>query len=235
MLRVLVPQKSLRELAHEAVRQAILDLRFRPGERLIERTLCAELGVSRTVVREVLRFLEAEGLIEVSPNRGPVVATIKPADVEQIYELRAMLEGLAAAECARLAGPEDVARLEQAIGELRTATSTDDPRLSLRAANRFYAAMFATSRKSVAWSVGEGLNLRINALRTMTITSPGRQKVAQREMEKMFKAIAAGDARAARAAAVEHVERAAAVARRLLAEQAAAGDGAAPAGEGRRR
>lgn len=202
-----------------AVRQAILDLRFRPGERLIERALCTELGVSRTVVREVLRFLEAEGLIEISPNRGPVVATIKPADVEQIYELRSVLEGLAAAECANLAEPADIETLEQAIKELRTASSNEDPRLSLRAANKFYQHMFATSRKSVASAVVEGLNVRINALRTMTITTPGRQKVALKEMEKIFKAIAAGEPKAARLAAVDHVEQAAAVARRLLATE----------------
>jgi DNA-binding GntR family transcriptional regulator len=222
VLRLLGPKKSLRELAQEAVRQAILDLRFRPGQRLFERTLCSELGVSRTVVREVLRFLEAEGLIEISPNRGPVVATIKPAEVDQIYELRSLLEGLAAAECARLAAPAGIAVLEDAIKELRTARRNEDPRLSLRAANKFYQHMFAISRKSVAWAVVEGLNLRINALRTMTITSAGRQKVALREMERIFKAISAGDVRAARLAAIDHVEAAAAVASRLLAEEAAA-------------
>jgi GntR family transcriptional regulator, trigonelline degradation regulator len=223
VLHLLGPKKSLRELAQEAVRQAILDLRFRPGERLIERTLCSELGVSRTVVREVLRFLEAEGLIEISPSRGPVVATIKPAEVDQIYELRSLLEGLAAAECARLASPVDIEVLEDAIQGLRTASTNADPRLSLRAANKFYQHLFAVSRKSVASAVVEGLNLRINALRTMTITSAGRQKVALKEMERIFTAISDGDAKAARLAAVDHVEAAAAVARRLLAEQAAAG------------
>ncbi|HXP74718.1 MAG TPA: GntR family transcriptional regulator [Stellaceae bacterium] len=222
VLRLLGPQKSLRDQAQEAVRRAILELRFRPGERLVERTLCAELGVSRTVVREVLRFLEAEGLIEISRNRGPVVATIKPADVEQIYELRSLLEGSAAAASARLADAADVALLERAIHELREASAKGDPRLSMRAANKFYQQMFAISRKSVAWSVVEALNLRINALRTMTVTTPGRQRIALREMERMFRAIASGDAKAARAAAVEHVEEAAAVARRLLSEQSAA-------------
>lgn len=229
VLRLLGPQKSLREQAQEAVRQAILELKFRPGERLVERTLCAELGVSRTVVREVLRFLEAEGLVEISRNRGPVVATIKPADVEEIYELRGLLEGSAAAACAKRAEAADVETLGQAIKELRTASANADVQLSMRAGNRFYQQMFAISRKSVAWSVVETLNLRINALRTMTITTPGRQRIAFREMEKIFRAIAAGDARAARTAAIDHVEQAAAVARRLLAEQSAAERlGAAP-------
>lgn len=219
VLRLLAPQKSLRAQAQEAVRRAILELRFQPGQRLVERTLGAELGVSRTVVREVLRFLEAEGLIEISRNRGPVVATIKPDDVEQIYELRGLLEGSAAAACARLAETADIAELERAMRDLREASAKDDPRLSIRATNKFYERMFATSRKSVAWSVVETLNLRINALRTMTTRTPGRQQVALREMEKIFRAIGAGDAKTARAAAIEHVEAAGAVARQLLAEQ----------------
>ena len=221
VLRLLAPQKSLSELAQEAVRQAILELKFRPGERLIERTLCAELGVSRTVVREVLRFLEAEGLIEISPNRGPVVATIKPADVEQIYELRGMLEGLAAAECAKLAQRPDIETLGQAIKELRTASTSKDARMSMRATDKFYRQMFATSRKSVAWSVCESLNLRINALRMMTITTRDRQRISLREKEWIFRAVVARDGKAAQAAAIEHVERAAAVARRVLSEPTA--------------
>lgn len=220
VLRAVRPAKSLRELAQEAVREAILDLKFRPGDRLVERTLCTQLGVSRTVVREVLRFLEAEGLIEISPQRGPVVATIKPADVEQIYELRSVLEGLAAAECAKRAGDADLAILEQAMKELRTASTNRDPKMSLRAANNFFQHMFTISGKSVAWSVVESLNLRINALRTMTITTPGRQRVSLREMEVIYQAIVDGDAEKARAGAIDHVEQAAAVARRLLSEEA---------------
>ena len=62
------PAKTLRQLALEKMREAILTMKFRPGERLVERALCERLGVSRSVVREVLRHLESEGLVETIPN-----------------------------------------------------------------------------------------------------------------------------------------------------------------------
>jgi len=214
------PKKNLRELVQDALREAILDLRFVPGERLVERTLCAQLGVSRTVVREVLRYLEAEGLVEISPNRGPVVATIKPEEAEQIYEIRILLEGMAAASCAELATDDDLKQLSQSMEGLLQARERNDPRLCLRATNGFYHTVFAVSQKQVAWKLVEGLYLRINALRGMTITTADRQVVGVSEMQELFEAICAHDPERARAAAVEHVKQAAVVARRLLAQPA---------------
>jgi DNA-binding GntR family transcriptional regulator len=199
------PKKNLRELVQDALREAILDLRLKPGERLVERALCSQLGVSRTVVREVLRYLEAEGLVENSPNRGPVVATIKPEEAEQIYEIRSLLEGMAAAACAELATPEDLKRLEISMKGLLTARQTNDARLSLKATSGFYQTVFAVSQKRVAWNVVEALYLRINALRAVTITTSDRQIVSVGEMERIYEAIVAGDAAAARRAARAHL------------------------------
>jgi DNA-binding GntR family transcriptional regulator len=214
-LRVERPKKNLRELAQDTMREAILDLRFVPGERLVERNLCTQLGVSRTVVREVLRFLEAEGLVENTPT-GPAVARIKPEEAGQIYEIRAVLEGMAAGACAERIKPEDLRVLQLAMDELIAARDASDPLLSLKATGRFYQRVFAVSEKSVAWNVVEGLNVRINALRSMTIRTPERQAIAVAEMQRIFDAIARHDAEAARIAAIEHVEAAAATAKRVL-------------------
>ncbi|MBI3145489.1 MAG: GntR family transcriptional regulator, partial [Pseudogulbenkiania sp.] len=92
--------KTLRELTLEKMRDAILSAYFKPGERLVERALCEELGVSRSIVREVLRHLETEGLVESIPHQGPVVATLDADKAAQIYEIRALLEGHAARLCA---------------------------------------------------------------------------------------------------------------------------------------
>ena len=70
------------------------------GRTLVERTLCDQLGVSRSVVREAIRYLEAEGLVEIMPNKGPMVARMDWAQAEQIYEIRQLLEQNAAAACA---------------------------------------------------------------------------------------------------------------------------------------
>src|SRR5690606_38258491 len=91
----------LRHQVIESIRNAIVTGHFKPGERLLERRLCEMTGVSRTLVREALRQLESEGLIEVVAHRGPKVAVLKPDMAKDIYLVRAKLEGLAAALFAR--------------------------------------------------------------------------------------------------------------------------------------
>src|ERR671930_1642149 len=85
----------LREQVLDVLRQAILDFRFKPGQRLIERELIEQIGVSLTTVREVLRQLAAEGLVTTIPQKGAIVASPSRADAEDLYEVRAALEALA--------------------------------------------------------------------------------------------------------------------------------------------
>lgn len=217
-LKVERPRRSLREMAQDAVREAILDFRFAPGERLTERTLCDELGVSRTVVREVLRYLEAEGLVEVTPNKGPVVARIRPDEAGQIYELRSLLESMAARDCARLASEEDLGRLGGIIADLRQARDRGAPHDQLRTTTAFYREMFIIAGKRIAWEMVETLNVRINALRAMTISRPARRAEAADEVCALFDAISRRDPDAAARISAEHVARAAAIAQDVLQE-----------------
>src|SRR5687768_16541072 len=78
------------------LRNAILTFEYEPGQRLVERDLCERFDVSRTVIREALRHLEAEGLIQIVPNRGPVVSAATPAEARDLYEVREALEPMAA-------------------------------------------------------------------------------------------------------------------------------------------
>src|SRR6516164_8753561 len=109
------PTKTLRELALDRMRKAIVDFHFQPGERLVERDLCDQLGVSRTIVREVLRHLESEGLVSTGSARGPVVAQTTIEQAMQIYEVRAALESMAAKACAGEADHEVIADALQAV------------------------------------------------------------------------------------------------------------------------
>ncbi|WP_085315453.1 GntR family transcriptional regulator [Derxia lacustris] len=209
-------KKTLRELTLEKMRAAILDEYFKAGERLVERTLCDELGVSRTIVREVLRHLETEGLVESLPNHGPVVATIDTDTTRQIYEIRALLEGHAAAACARRADAQVVARLGATIMLIEAAFATGDHAAVLAETGRFYELMFAAGGETVAWGIAQSLNARINRLRAITIATPGRGVTAVAEMHKLLAAIRAGDAPAAQEAAEAHVRSVAEIVMRLL-------------------
>jgi DNA-binding GntR family transcriptional regulator len=215
-MRVERSAKTLRGLALEKMRDAILDFRLRPGERLVERTLCERLGVSRTVVREVLRHLEAEGLVESIPQQGPAVARPDPAKAAQIYEIRALLEAEAARACAERATPADVKRLSAAIDDIEQAFAQDSPRDVIRMTTAFYEILFACAGKQVAWDVVQSLNARINHLRAMTISTPGRAKTAIQEMRRILDAIKRHDADAAHRASLDHVRMVADLASRSL-------------------
>jgi len=92
--------RSASTAAADLIREAIVDGRVSPGHRLKEEELAQQLGISRTPVREALLVLQAEGLVEAAPNRGSAVRAYDRRDLEEMYELRALLEGHAARRAA---------------------------------------------------------------------------------------------------------------------------------------
>jgi DNA-binding GntR family transcriptional regulator len=102
----------------ERLRALILTGEYGPDERLVEEQLAERLGVSRTPVRQALTMLEAEGLVEVAPNRGATVCSFSVEDVWDIYDLRAVLEGHAARRAAGRITNSELARLGELTGEM---------------------------------------------------------------------------------------------------------------------
>jgi DNA-binding GntR family transcriptional regulator len=114
-----MPQRATNQangdLAYEQIRQAIVEGRYRPGQRLVEQRIGEEFSLSRTPVREALRRLEAEGLLTSERNRGARVRMVTPDDIVDLYELRARLESLAAELAAERADEDETARLSDAV------------------------------------------------------------------------------------------------------------------------
>ena len=206
-LRIDRSAKTLRELAVERLRDAILDGQFRPGDRLVERMLCERLGVSRTVVREALRHLETEGLIDVVPQQGPAVARLDGGQAAQIYEIRAMLEALGVRAAAERATAADVEALRKANADIQAAFAGGHGRDIVKATSDWYELLFRIADKPMAWQVVQGLNARISQLRAVTVSQPGRAADAGAEMERIIGAIAAGDGEAAAQASLDHLDR----------------------------
>ncbi|WP_068298077.1 GntR family transcriptional regulator [Pararhodobacter sp. CCB-MM2] len=210
---------TLRDMVLERLRDAIIGGTFKPGERLIERVLCEQLGVSRTVVRETLRYLDAEGLVELQPNRGPIVARLRWSDARQIYDIRRMLETAAAQACAENMSPARERDLRAALAEIKAAAAQQATGDLFRATTRFYGIIFDGAGHSIAWEIVQRLNGRISRLRIMTLTSDTRNTPGPTHMQAICDAIARRDPEAARQAVEAHLTDAKQVAEKLLATE----------------
>jgi DNA-binding GntR family transcriptional regulator len=217
-LRVGRVAAPLREQVLDVLRRAIVDLRLQPGHRLIERELVEQIGVSRTTVREALRQLSAEGLVETIPQKGAVVAAPSAQEAAELYEVRAALEALACRRFAERASDEQVSRLRDALTEIEHVTDErgDIPAL-LRAKRRFYDALLEGSGNAAISSILEGLQARVSALRTASLSQPGRPARSAAEIEAIVVAVEARDPDAAAGACTHHVEQAAAAGLKALA------------------
>ncbi|MBI1173451.1 FCD domain-containing protein [bacterium] len=215
-LRINHAPLTLRELVVERMRTAIITGRFNGGDRLVERTLCDQLGVSRSVVREAIRYLEAEGLVEAQGRSGPVVATLDWARAAQIYDIRRLLEAEAAAACARLADDGVKARLRAALADLDAAFSDTAPLRVYAATTAFYEVIFTAAHHAIAWEVVQRLNGRISRLRALTLATTDRRLSGPAHMARICAAICANDPEAAAQAVRDHLEDAAGLARQLL-------------------
>jgi len=223
----------LRQQVLDTLRQAIIDGRLAPGARLTERELTEMLGVSRTVVREALRSLEAEGLVHVIPNKGPVVRELSRAEAEDLYQIRAVLEGLAARLFVQHASAEQVGQLAKALDVVVEAYESGDATRVLDTKNRFYDVLFEGAGSETLSSMLATLHARIWRWRALGLTHPGRSSDRSQEsiahLRDMLSAISARDAEAAERITRDEANRAAHEVMRLLASGNADGGKRSPA------
>lgn len=197
---------TLRERATDILRQAIIDHRFPPGTHLKERELCTLLGVSRTSVREALRHLESEQLIKTVPHRGPVVVSLSVQDGQELYQVRAALEGLAGELFASNATDQHIVALQQAADEMAVAAKSDDPAVTLATITRFYAVLFDGAQNRVCAQFIQSLNARISMLRRMSLSSENRSVTMMKEIDRIVAAAIARDGEELKRACIAHVE-----------------------------
>lgn len=219
LLRIDNPPITLREIALERLRNAIIAGAFAPGQRLVERTLCDQLGVSRSVIREVLRHLEAEGLVETAPKQGPIVARLDWNQARQIYDIRIALETTAVADCARDANSATKEKLRLILEELDRNSQKNDGLTILAAATEFYETIFLSGGHEIAWEIVKRLNGRISRLRVMTLSTANRKISGPASMRAIFNAILRNEPDAASAACRAHIGEAAQIARALLSPE----------------
>lgn len=219
-LRVFKESPNLRELTTQALRKAILNMHFKPRQQLVERRLCEQTGVSRTCVREALRHLESEGLVERVPNRGLFVATVTPDEARQIYEVRAALESAAGRMFVERADDVHLKQLESALSKAAKTIHKEPVIDYVRALDEFYDVLLRGSGNDVARRVLRTLRARMNYLRTLTTRAADKAHKSESllKMRLILDAMHDRDAEAAADRCREFVHRSASFAQEVLSD-----------------
>ncbi len=212
----------LRQQVVDQLRKSIVAGRLSPGTRLVERELIAMLGVSRTVIREALRQLESEGLVTMLGNRGPAVRELTLEEAQDLYSIRAVLEGHAARLCAEHADTSQVKRLDGALQDTVGAYRSGNPDEILRAKTGFYDALLEGAGSPTLSSMLSSLHGRIWRWRALGLGHPRRSPKRSGESLKALRAVLAAikARKGSRAEALMRAEvmRAAAEATRLVGQ-----------------
>jgi DNA-binding GntR family transcriptional regulator len=202
-------QAPIREQVADILREAIVEMRLGPGQLLVEGQLCEMTSASRPSVREALRQLEAEGLVESHNGRGTVVAVATPELARHVYQLRAELGGLAAELFVANASDQQRAELSAAVAEVERAVREDGSTTAILAAkNQVYQVLFTGTGNPILHQLIGMLQRRVTQLRALTLAQPGRPEASAAEIRDILTAIQADDPLAARLAAALHVEHA---------------------------
>jgi DNA-binding GntR family transcriptional regulator len=196
----------IREEVFARLRQAILAGELKPGTRLVERELAAQLGVSRTPVREAFRKLELEGLVSQTGRRTLVVTQVSAQDMREVFQIRAALEGLAAAMAAENAGPRHLTRFRSIVADMERCLEAGDLKGFGRLNDRFNETLYEAAGSARLSQMLESLREYVSRLTRVGYDAPGRPREALAEHAAIVDAIAARDAEAARQAATGHVQ-----------------------------
>ena len=201
----LVKPETLRAQVENHLRQAIVGGQLKAGQKLVERELCEQMGVSRPSLREALRKLEAEKLIVNVPHRGPEVASMTLDEARNLYALRRLLEGYAAHEFARLASANEIKNLGKVVKRLRAAGKRNSRESVLLAKAEFYSVLLGGCGNSLIQEILGGLLSRISLLRATSLMLPDRLPKSLGEIDDLLKRIQDRDARGAQEISYKHV------------------------------
>ncbi len=206
--------------AYARLLDEIRDGRLRPGDRLTETDIAARLGVSRTPVREAIRKLEADNLVSHVPHQGAMIRMLDYAEISELYEMRAVLEGTAARLAARVASEVELSELEAINAEMEAALG--DGALLSRANRQFHAILTNAARNRFLVRSVAAVQTTLLILGPSTMQDSGRAAKAVAEHRAVLDAIRQRDGATAETLMRRHIAGAHRSRLRQLRQEAAA-------------
>ncbi|MDL2234811.1 GntR family transcriptional regulator [Christensenellaceae bacterium OttesenSCG-928-L17] len=196
---------SLTTKVFQYIRDGIIEGRYQTGDYLVETRLAEELGVSRTPVREALKQLELEDLAEAIPNRGVVVKGFSREDIDDIFTIRYLLEGLAAYWAALRIKPQQLEKLSELIELMELYTRRGDSANLTRLDTEFHEVIFTASDSRTLKHILASLHQNIHYARKSSLTSPTRPLSSLKEHKEIYAALLAHDQERAKSCMESHV------------------------------
>ena len=201
-----IPRQVLHQEVGARLRQRIIEGQLLPGTKLNERELSEQLEVSRTPLREAIKMLAAEGLVELLPNRGAVVASLSEQDIVDTFEVIAGLEGQSGALAAQRISEAELGEIRALHFEMLAAHARRDLSTYYRLNSDIHRAINAAARNPVLTQTYGQVNARLQALRFRSNFDEGKWARAVDEHSRMIDALAARDGERLRALLIEHLE-----------------------------
>lgn len=198
--------KPLREIVFENLREAILEGKLDPGQRLMEIQLAEQLGVSRTPVREAIRKLELEGLVIMVPRKGAYVADVSLKDIMEVLEIRTVIEGLAASLAAERMTDDELDKLEMICYQFKQCYQKDDIDGMIQKDIEFHDVIFTATRNSKLNTIAQSIIEQIYRFRVRYISEYDKAKELVEEHQAILEAISQRDADKAYDKAIRHIE-----------------------------
>lgn len=187
------------------LRTLLIEGRIAPGAKLNERVLAAQLCVSRTPLREAIKLLAVEGLVDLLPNRGAVAVMLTEADIVHTFEVLARLEAMSGELAAERIGEAELAELRALHYEMLAAYSRRDLSNYYRLNAAIHGAINAAAKNPVLAATYSRINARVQSLRFRTNQNEAKWKLAVSEHERMIEALAARDGAALGRVLAEHL------------------------------
>jgi DNA-binding GntR family transcriptional regulator len=202
-----ITRRGLHEQVAARLRTLLVEGHIAPGAKLNERELSERLGISRTPLREAIKQLAAEGLVDLLPNRGAVAVKLDEQDVRNTFEVLAGLEGQSGELAAARITDAELAELRALHYEMLACYTRGDLSGYYRLNAQIHAGINAAAKNPVLARTYRDLNARVQALRFRTNQDQAKWKAAVKEHERMLDALAKRDGAALKAVLVEHLER----------------------------
>jgi len=197
----LLSQKVYRVLKTEIVKGNL-----EPGNKLLEGKIAEQIGVSRTPIREALKELAAEGFVKISPNQGVVVSNASVEDVQEVLQIRGVLEGLAARLATKMINEEEIKELEKFLKKMEYYTNKNDVLVFSGMDAEFHELILNICGNNRLIQLRKNFSDQAHRYRIRSLSIPGRLKYSLKEHQEIVKALKRKEAEQADKLSQKHIE-----------------------------